>query len=141
MNLWQKRSAVINHGPVAARHEFVIGPFCKCAAFQQGARLYYCIRCKWSFFVAGSKVAVLDEDGTALTGEESLRRFKTFENGPCPVLEAFASAAAPPASVEPQFRRKHDESSHLAARHLRSWSGRPRPVLRVLGRLREDLGN
>jgi hypothetical protein len=78
---------------MATRHEFVIGPRCQHAAFKQETRLYYCIHCKWRFLVCGSQVAVLDEDGTPLVGQESLQRFKTFEEGPCSVLEAFASAA------------------------------------------------
>lgn len=109
MRLWQNRSAAIQR-TLPGRHEFVIGPLCKCAAFDANARLYYCIRCKWSFFVCGTRVAVLDGAGNPLTGEHSLRRFKTFEDGPCPVLEAFASAAAELTPAEPQLRRQSDAS-------------------------------
>jgi hypothetical protein len=93
-----------------------------------------------AFLSGGSRVAVLDDDGTPLVGEDSLHRFKTFEDGPCPVLEAFASAAAELASVGPQLKRQRDQRNHLASRHLRSWPGRARPLLRVLSRLREDSG-
>lgn len=140
MNLSQNRSNPINRRPTATRHEFVIGPLCTCAVFQQQARLYYCIRCKWSFLVCGSKVAVLDADGSPLVGEDSLRRFVTFEEGPCPVLEAFSSAASFDIGPEANFRRQCNESSHLASGHVRSRSGRSRSVLRLLSRVREDLG-
>jgi len=42
--------------------------------------------------VCRSTVAVLDDDGSPLAGDESLRRFNTLAEGPCPVLEAFVSA-------------------------------------------------
>ncbi len=121
----------------ATRHEFVIGPLCKRKVFQQKARLYYCMRCKWSFLVCGSKVAVLDEDGSPLGDNESLRRLTTFEEGPCPVLEAFFSAASfntgPP---EPQFSKEsHAEPGHLAPRHLHARSARRRPALQVVSRM------
>jgi hypothetical protein len=140
MNIWQNRSASVDHPPLPARHQFVIGQPYKRAAFHEDARLYYCIHCRWSFFVWGSRVAVLDDDGTPLVGEDSIHRFKTFEDGPCPVLEAFASAAAQLASVGPQLKRQRDQRNYLASRHLRSWPRRARPLLRVLSRLREDSG-
>jgi len=139
MNLWQNRSTSVNYSPLPTRHEFAIGPLCKCAAFHEDARLYYCIRCRWSFFVCGSRVAVLDDDGTPLVGEDSLHRFKTFEDGPCPVLEAFATAASELAPVEPQLKRQCDERSQLAPHRLRFWPGGARPLHRVLSRLRENL--
>jgi len=72
------------------RHEFVIGPLCDSALFERKAKLYYCIQCKWSFLVCESKVEVLDEGGNPLAGDEISGRFGTFEEGPCPVLEALA---------------------------------------------------
>ena len=142
MNLWQHHSRAVERQPTAIRHEFVIGPLCRPSVLHQEARLYYCIRCKWSFLVCGSKVAVLDEDGSPLLGEDSLRRFKTFQEGPCPVLEAFASAASLDIGpVASDLRKQCDESSHLASRHIRARPGRSRPMLRVLSRVREALGN
>jgi hypothetical protein len=72
------------------RHNFAIGPLCDTYLFDRHARLYYCTRCTWSFLVAGASTAVIDEEGRPLAGEESARRFRTFGNGPCPVLEGLA---------------------------------------------------
>ena len=72
------------------RHDLVIGPLCDSALFGRKARVYYSIRCKWSFLVSGSKVAVLDEWGKPLVGDESFGRFSALERDHCPVLEAFA---------------------------------------------------
>jgi hypothetical protein len=82
---------------------------------------------------------VLDEYGKPIVGEESFRRFSTFEEGPCPVLESFASAAAA-ANAQPSLRRKSDESVDLASGYISARPRRFRPVLRVLTGLREDLG-
>lgn len=56
--------------------------------FQRKARMYYCIRCKWSFLVCDRQVIVIDEHGTPLAGAQSAERFDTLESGPCPALEA-----------------------------------------------------
>ena len=124
-----------------SRHAFVIGPLCDSNLSSRKARLYYCRLCKWTFLVCGSHVAVLDENGEPLVGEESLSRFSTFEEGPCPALEAFASVAlADNEKPRLSLRRKYDELSHLAASHFPARPDRPRPLLRVLGGLREILG-
>jgi hypothetical protein len=91
MKLWESHATPIGLRRVSCRHEFVIGPLCDTNLTSRKARLYYCRLCEWRFLVCGSKVAVLDENGNPLVGEESLRRFTTLEEGPCPVLEAFAS--------------------------------------------------
>jgi hypothetical protein len=140
MNFRANASSGLGRQATAIRHEFVIGPLRKRSAFQQKARLYYCIRCKWSFLVCGSKVAVLHEDGGALGRDEGLHRFATFEEGPCPVLEAFRSAASlNTGPSEPHFRRGCDERVHLVSRRVRLRSERPRPVLHVVSQVREDL--
>ena len=90
MKLWAALSDALDWRETTMRHEFVIGPLCDSALFGRKARLYYCVQCKWSFLVCGSKFAVLDESGSRSNGDESSRRFVTFEK-PCPVLEAFAS--------------------------------------------------
>ncbi len=123
------------------RHEFVIGPVCNSSLFAGKTRLYYCSRCKWSFLVCGNRVAVLDEHGEPLVGKESFDRFRTLEEGPCPVLEAFASVALADADkTRMSFGRRYDESGDLGSSPVPARPGRPRPVLRVLTRLREDLG-
>jgi hypothetical protein len=119
---------------VSLRHEFVIGPLCEsdlCPG--KKARLYYCIRCKWNFLVCGSKVAVLDEHGNPLLGDESLRRFDTFEGGPCPVLEEFASGAL----LLPRKSEKHDD---FATKNVSTRFGPLRPLLRIIDCVREDSG-
>lgn len=72
------------------RHTFAIGPLCDTYLFKRRARLYYCARCSWSFLVSGSAAAVIDAEGRPLAGEEAAKRFQSFENGPCPVLEGLA---------------------------------------------------
>ncbi|MBV8452406.1 MAG: hypothetical protein JOZ29_09055 [Deltaproteobacteria bacterium] len=135
MKFWANRSN--GRGPTAAKHEFVIGPLFKHAVFQEKARLYYCIRCKWSFLVCGSKIVVLDEDSSPLGGDGGLRRFVTFEEGPCPVLEAFVAAASfDTGSSQPQFKRERElEHGRLVPHHLQVQPGRHQPALRVVSRM------
>ena len=123
------------------QHELVIGPMRDSSIFPEKARLYYCIRCRWSFLVCGHKVAVLDEDGKPIAGDESFSRFSTFEEGSCPVLEEFASEVlAQGDSARLSIRREDDECSNLAPGIIRFGSARTRPLFRVFSRLREDLG-
>jgi hypothetical protein len=138
MNFWRKRTGSGN----GLRHDFVIGPQPHSDLFGRPARVYYCIRCKFSFLVCGSKVAVLNEDEVPITGEESLRRFNTFGEGPCPVLEAFVSATTARAeALRPPLRSKGDGPvgvAPVAPFHMPPWAGKPRPRLRLLTRVRED---
>jgi hypothetical protein len=143
MNFWRKRASLQNGlMTTRLRHDFVIGPQRHSDLFGRPARLYYCVRCKSSFLVCGSKVAVLDEDEVPITGEESLRRFNTFGEGPCPVLEAFVSAVTARAeALGPPSRSKYDEPGSVAPAapiHMPPWTARPRPSLRLLTRIRED---
>jgi len=144
MNFWRKRTSLQNGLATRLRHDFVIGPQRHSDLFGQAARLYYCVRCKSSFLVCGSKVAVLDEDDVPLTGEESLRRFRTFGEGPCPVLETFVSAVmAREETLRPPSRGKRVEPVSLAPAapvHMPAWSARSRPSLRLLTRMRENFG-
>jgi hypothetical protein len=142
MKLWESyASATIRHR-TSSRHEFVIGPLCDTSLSSRKGRLYYCRLCEWRFLVCGNKVAVLDENGKPLAGGESVSRFSTFENGPCPVFEAFASAAVTDVDQSRlTLRRKDDERSSLAPRIIPTRPDRPRSLLRVLTGLREDLGS
>lgn len=72
------------------RHELVIGPLCDHPSLKRKARLYYCIGCKWSLLVCGSKIVMLDENRKPADAE-GIDRSDTTEAGPCPVLDAFAS--------------------------------------------------
>jgi hypothetical protein len=139
MNLWRKSA---NQQQAARlKHDFVIGPQRHNELFGRPARLYYCVRCKWSFMVGGSNVVVLDEDGSPLIGEESLRRFSTLAEGPCPVLEAFVSATvAASNALRPPVRGKRDETVNPVPSHTPAWSYRPRPLLHALSRVRQELG-
>jgi hypothetical protein len=144
MNFWRKLTTSQNGLTTRLRHDFVIGPQRHSDLFGRPARLYYCVRCKFSFLVCGSKVAVLDEDEVPITGEESLRRFNTFGEGPCPVLEAFVSAAmALEETLRPSSHSRRDEPGSVgpvAPIHIPAWSARPRPSLRLLTRMRENFG-
>lgn len=88
VNIWRKRSLAAPPARRALRHEFVIGPPSDNPLFQRKARLYFCIRCKWSFLVCERQIIVLDKHGTPLTGAQSSERFNTLESGPCLALEA-----------------------------------------------------
>jgi hypothetical protein len=83
------------------RHHFVIGPLCDSYLFNRRARLYYCTRCRWSFLVAGNSAVVVDEDGRPLGGDEAAKRFRSFENGPCPILHGLAGELSPERTVSP----------------------------------------
>jgi len=141
MKFWANHSTGLSPCTKATQHEFVIGPLCRHAVFQEKARLYYCIRCKWSFLVCGGKVVVLDEDGSPLGGDEGLHRFATFEEGPCPVLEAFVSAASfDTGPSQPQLKRARDvELGQLVPSHVHTRSWHRQPVLHAVSRMREDL--
>jgi hypothetical protein len=71
---------------------------------------------------------------------EGLKRFNTFAEGPCPVLEAFVSAALADAeSLGVPSRSRRDAPGRVVPK-MPVWSGRPRPALRVLTRMRESFG-
>lgn len=141
MNFWRKYARPQNDMSTRLKHEFVIGPQRHSELFQRAARLYFCIRCKSRFLVCKNTVVVLDQNESPIAGEEGLRQFNTFEEGPCPVLSALAQAAPAYAyGVKLRLRRKDDERRYLAPSHIPAWSGRPRPLLRVLTRMRADLG-
>ena len=139
MKFWGNRASA-RRGDRSLRHEFVIGPR-DSTLFSGKASLYYCIRCEWRFLVCRNRVAVLDERDNALTGTESANRFSTFEEGPCPVLEALTSdIPSGIRTVATATRRNGYEPRNLAPGNIRVGPGRTWPLLRVLNRLREDLG-
>jgi hypothetical protein len=136
MNLWRRREK----SQQAARlsHNFVVGPPRHSDLFGRAARLYMCARCKWRFEACGSKVVVLNDDGSPIVGEESLRRFNTFAQGPCPALEVPVSAPLTgPESLPVRSRTGQSNSRKRASLPVSIWPGRPRPLLRVLTRPRE----
>jgi hypothetical protein len=140
MKLWESQATAAQRRPVSSRHEFVIG-LRDSNLFSGKERLYYYKLCKWSFLVCGTSVAVVDEDGQPLVGDESFNRFNAFGDGPCPVLETFASEVL--ADVDKSrlsLRSKYDELSNLASGHFPTRPHRTRPVLRVFAGLRENLG-
>jgi hypothetical protein len=140
MNSWQNRSSAFSQRPRTTQHEFAIGPLCKHGGSAREARVYYCIRCKWSFLVCGRKVAVLAEDSSPISGDESLHRFATFEEGPCPAFETFAPVSSFNAGPsQPHFRKKGENADHLAAPRPQLRLGRPRRVVDIVNRVREDL--
>jgi hypothetical protein len=140
MKLWARHTEVAERSP-SSRHEFVIGPLRNSNLSPEKARIYYCRLCKWSFLVCGNRVAVIDEDGQPLVGRESSTRFSTFEEGPCPVLEAFSSAFMADVDKSPQlFRSEYHGPSNLASRNFPTRPDRSRPVLRVFAGLRENIG-
>jgi hypothetical protein len=140
MKLWHRHTEAAKRS-LSSRHEFVIGPLRDSNLSSQKARIYYCRLCKWSFLVCGNRVAVIDEDGQLPVGRESSTRFNTFEEGPCPVLEAFSSASMADVDKSQQpFRSEYHEPSNLASGNFPTRPQRPRPVLRVFAGLRENIG-
>jgi len=134
MDLWRK----LANPKRAARltHDLLVGPRRHSELFGRPARLYHCARCKWSFEVCGSAVAILDEDGSPVLGEENLRRFNTLAGSASPVLEAFMSVAMADAdALRPPSRSQRDEPGEFAPGHRQVLSGRPRPLLRILTRM------
>lgn len=121
MVFWQRRNGVSASSRSRLRHAFVIGPLCDSELFAGKARLYYCIRCRWRFLVGEGRIAVLDDGGTPMTGNESSLRFASFEEGPCPALTAFAADAIALINARPPSSRRLDEDA-------------PRPLLRVVSR-------
>jgi hypothetical protein len=143
MKLWWKREKSPARETASLRHDFVIGPQRYSELFGRPARLYYCVRCKWSFLVGGSKVVVLDEHQKPIVGEESLRRFNSLAQGPCPVLEAFMSAALATAqasrvTLQNGQQNAQDEPGRMVPFRIPARTARPRPVLRLLGRMRAN---
>jgi hypothetical protein len=125
------------------RHNFAIGPLRDSYLFNGQARLYYCTRCRWSFLVSNNVVAVIDDQGRPLVGEEAKAQFRSFESGPCPVLQGLAletgPIATPPLPVNGNENGGYSGNRHAGeAQHslprslsLRSW-------LRPLGWHRKD---
>lgn len=100
--------------------------------FQRKARLYYCIRCKWSFLVCERQVIVLDEHGRPLPGTKGAERFDTFDEGPCPGLEVLRSSRPVRGYVvNLKSARKNDEPNSVAASNIPVRPVEPRPVLRL----------
>jgi hypothetical protein len=143
MKLTNLGSLVHRTRHVDLRHNFAIGPLCDSYLFNGQARLYYCTRCRWSFLVSNNAVVVIDGQGRPLVGEEAKAQFRSFEDGPCPVLQGLAFEAGPSATV-PLPVNGNVNGSHSDDRHadeapqavprsmsLRSW-------LRSPGRHRKD---
>jgi hypothetical protein len=124
------------------RHDFLISPLADSPIVAGRARVYYCTRCKWSFLVCESRIAALGENGDPIGAEEGRRRFKTFGDGPCPVLGQ-SNVAAPQAADNQKIspRRNSNESGHLAPGLVCTWAGRARDMFRVSTGLRENLGD
>lgn len=103
MNLWKKSPSPARR---VLRHEFVIGPQRESPMFQRKARLYYCIRCKWSFLVCERQVIVLDEHGKPMVGALGSERFETFDQGPCPGLKVLQTPTLQRLSSPPRIEEK-----------------------------------
>jgi hypothetical protein len=123
------------------RHEFVIGPLRRHFLFEHEARQYYCIRCKWTVLISGSKVVVLDKHGSPLADSETLERFGASYVGPCPVLKALAAEAFGPTTISQltALGRNTNEPSYMAAEHVLAGTRGLGPLLRIFARLRGDL--
>jgi hypothetical protein len=141
MKLWGIKVSSPERRDRTYRHEFVIGPLTDSPLFGRKARRYYCIRCNWQFLVSEKRVVVLGEDGAPLNRIDSVGRFDTFEEGPCPALAELRSRDPIKAyivNLEP--RRKPDERRSVVTSNFHPWTSRPWPLLRVFSRLREGLG-
>ena len=129
MKLWRKKP----QQAARLRHNFLVGPRRHSDLFGRAARLYKCVRCNWSFLVCGRRVVVLNDDGSPIVGQESLRRFNTFAQGACPVLEVPESAALTgPESLRVRSRGAQSDPLKAAFLPVSIWSGRTRPLLRVI---------
>jgi hypothetical protein len=137
MKLWRKGEESPGRETVSLRHDFVIGPQRYSDLFGRPAQLYHCVRCKWSFMVGASKVVVLDEHQRPIVGAESLKRFNSFGQGPCPALEAFVSAASTTVQASCVAPR-NGHGGRLAPFLIPAPAARPRPGLRLLGRMRAN---
>ena len=138
MKSWRIRlTRLVEALPRPTRHDFAIAPVRQRGVGQEKSKLYYCIHCKWSFLVRGTKVAALSEDGTSLDRDESLRRLATFERGPCSAMELFVSAASLDSGrARPHIKGRRDvKREHPVARELPARSDRSQPVLRVVARM------
>lgn len=137
MKLTNLGSLVHRTRHIDLRHSFAIGPLCDSYLFNGQARLYYCTRCRWSFLVSSSAVAVIDDDGRPLVGEEAEAQFRSFENGPCPVLQGLALETGPMATASlpvngngngrDSDNHDTDEAPHAVPRAMsvRSWLRSP----------------
>ncbi|HTQ23627.1 MAG TPA: hypothetical protein VMI09_02950 [Candidatus Binataceae bacterium] len=139
MKLWRIGEKSPARETISLKHDFVIGPQRYSELFGRPARLYHCVRCKWSFLVGGSKVVVLDEHQKPIVGEESLKRFNSLGQGPCPVLEAFMSAALGTGQA-PRVGSQNGlgKPARMAPFPIPAPTARSRPVLRLLGRMRAN---
>jgi hypothetical protein len=137
MNLWGIHLKRLEPRSRVTRHDFAIGPVCEGGVHQRNSKLYYCIHCKWSFLVTGTKISALGENGAWLDTDESQRRLATFERGPCHVMEAFVSAATLDGGrVRPNIKGRPDlKRDHLIVPELPARSDRRKRVLRVVARM------
>jgi hypothetical protein len=134
MKLWPIHTHAFSTEHISLRHEFAIGPIRYDATLGENAREYYCIRCKWIFVVGRKKIAFLDGNGAVVTGEDNSARLGTFENGPCPVLQAFAAERLARPKIpngSTNFSQYSDQSPEGYPRvHARPWPGL-RPITRA----------
>lgn len=143
MKLTNLGSLVHRTRRINLRHNFVIGPQCDSYLFNGQARLYYCMRCRWSFLVSNNAVAVINDQGRPLVGEEAKAQFRSFENGPCPVLQGLALEtgliATAPSPVNGNGNGSHSDDHNAGeARHSVPRSMSPRSWLRSPGWHRKD---
>ena len=137
MKLWRKDEESPGRVTASLRHDFVIGPLSFSDLLGRPAQLYHCVRCKWSFMVSASKVVVLDEHQQPIVGAESLRRFNSFAQGPCPALEILVSdVAAIDRAPRVAPRNGQGEAGRIAPLRIPASAARPRSGLRLLGRMR-----
>jgi len=125
------------------RHSFAIGPLCDSYLFKGQARVYYCTRCRWSFLVSNKAVAVVDDQGRPLMGEAANAQFRSFEKGPCPVLQGLALETDPRATaslpVDGNENSNDSPDHHTAeAQHGKPRSMNLRSWLRSPGSHRKD---
>ena len=61
--------------------------------------------------MSGSAAAVIDGEGRPLVGDEAMKRFQSFENGPCPVLEGLAHELKGPTPADSLDVEQHRTDS------------------------------
>jgi hypothetical protein len=102
----------------ALHHNFVVGPLHQSTLTGEKCHLFFCARCRGRFLVSRSGVVVLDDDGAVMKGADAATRFDSFENGPCPALEAMNREIPVVATAPPPAQKRRSSVPRAALLRL-----------------------